>query len=137
MNHRSTFRSLLGVALLGLGATAGSRAQTPTDSPQRVEIARVDLSGAPGMEVITSVVEFQPGESLVLHSHHGVEAFYILEGATVQAPDKEPMTLPAGRSQLNLREVKHGGWKVVGDKPLKMFTVHVVDKGKPLYETEE
>jgi len=26
------------------------------------------------------------------------------------------------------------GFKIVGDKSLKLFTVHVVDKGKPLYE---
>jgi len=35
---------------------------------------------------------------------------------------------------VNLRDVEHGGWTVVGDTPLKVFTVHVVDKGKPLYE---
>lgn len=135
MKKTAIYRSLLGLALFGLGLAAGSVAQTLTDSPQRAEIARTDLSGAPGMEVVTSTVEIQPGEALALHSHHGVEAFYILQGATVAAPGKEPMTLPTGRSQLNLRDVKHGGWKVVGDTPLKMFTVHVVDKGKPLYET--
>jgi hypothetical protein len=30
--------------------------------------------------------------------------------------------------------VKHGGFTVVGDTPLKLFTVHVVDKNRPLYE---
>ncbi|MBS0399888.1 MAG: cupin domain-containing protein, partial [Proteobacteria bacterium] len=35
---------------------------------------------------------------------------------------------------LNLRDVKHGGFKVVGDAPLKLFTVHIVDKGRPLYD---
>jgi hypothetical protein len=33
---------------------------------------------------------------------------------------------------FHVREVPHAGWKVVGDKPLKLLTVHVVDKGKPL-----
>ena len=28
----------------------------------------------------------------------------------------------------------HGGFKVVGDAPLKVLTVHIVDKGKPLVE---
>jgi hypothetical protein len=27
-----------------------------------------------------------------------------------------------------------GGFKVVGDTSLKLFTVHIVDKGKPLYD---
>jgi hypothetical protein len=28
--------------------------------------------------------------------------------------------------------VPHAGYKVIGDKPLKLLTVHIVDKGKPL-----
>jgi hypothetical protein len=40
-----------------------------------------------------------------------------------------------GRSgTINLRDVPHAGFKVVGDKPLKLLTVHVVDKGAPLYD---
>jgi hypothetical protein len=30
--------------------------------------------------------------------------------------------------------VPHAGFKVVGDKPLKIVTVHIVDKGAPLYD---
>jgi len=33
--------------------------------------------------------------------------------------------------------VFHGGFKVVGDKPLKLHTVHVVDKNKPLFDGVE
>lgn len=66
-------------------------AQTYSDSPQRVELKRADLSGAPGI-------------------------------------------LPTSTTLLNLRDVKHAGFKVVGDVPLKLFTVHVVDKGRPLYD---
>ena len=43
------------------------------DSPQRKELRRVDLSGAAGMEVISSISEFRPGEELPRHLHHGVE----------------------------------------------------------------
>ena len=67
-------------------------------------------------------------------THHGVEAAYVVQGASVQVPGKEPMTLPTGATVLNLRDVKHGGFRVVGDTSLKLFTVHVVDKGKPLYD---
>lgn len=105
-----------------------------SDSPQRVEQKRTDLSGAPGMEVIASVAEYKPGDSIGLHSHHGVEAAYVLQGASVQLPGKDPMALAAGATVLNLRDVKHGGYKIVGDTPLKLFTVHIVDKGKPLYD---
>jgi hypothetical protein len=52
----------------------------------------------------------------------------------VQAPGRDATSLPTGVTALNLRDVKHGGFTVVGDTPLKLFTVHVVDKGKPLYD---
>jgi quercetin dioxygenase-like cupin family protein len=122
------------LALFGTGLATGLVAQTLTDSPQRVEQKRANLSGAPGMEVITSTGEYKPGESIDLHVHHGIEAAYVVQGASVQAPGKEPTKLPSGASLLNLRDVKHGGFKVVGDTPLKLFTVHIVDKGKPLYD---
>jgi len=35
---------------------------------------------------------------------------------------------------MNIRDVMHGGFKVVGDRTVKLLTVHVVDKGKPLYD---
>ncbi len=85
------------------------------------------------MEVIASVAEYRPGDSLALHSHHGVEAAYVLQGASVQYTGKAPVTLPTGAAVLNLRDVPHAGFTVVGGMSLKLFTVHIVDKGKPLY----
>ena len=128
------FRSFAGLALFGLGLVTGLVAQTSTDSPNRTEQKRTDLSGSPGMEVIASIVEFKPGESGELHFHHGVEAAYVIQGSLVQPPGKDPAMLATGATILNLRDVRHGGFKIVGDTPLKLFTVHVVDKGKPLYD---
>jgi len=127
-----TFIGATGVFCLGVASTLV--AQTLTDSAQRVEQKRADLSGAPGMEVIASVGEYKPGDGIELHFHHGIEAAYVVQGAMVQAPGREPSPLPTGASLLNLRDVKHGGFKVVGDTSLKLFTVHIVDKGKPLYD---
>jgi hypothetical protein len=124
----------VGVALFTLGVATTLVAQTLTDSPQRVEQKRSDLSGALGMEVIASIGEYKPGEGIELHMHHGIEAAYVVQGAMVQVPGRDAAPLPTGVTVLNLRDVKHGGFKVVGDTPLKLFTVHVVDKGKPLYE---
>ncbi len=113
---------------------ARGAAPSSHDLPQRVELKRADLSGAPDMEVITSVSEFRKGDVLPRHSHHGVETGYVLQGSTVQLPGKEPMPLPTGTAILNLRDVPHAGFTVVGDTPLRLLTVHAVDKGKPLYE---
>jgi len=127
-------RLMAGLLLFGLGVGTGLLAQTVGDSPQRVERKRVDLSGAPGMEVIASTAEYKPGDTIDVHTHHGVEAAYVLQGASIQVPGKDPMTLATGTTLVNLRDVKHAGFKVVGDTSLKLFTVHVVDKGKPLYD---
>jgi len=134
MNKVALLRSAAGLLLFTLGLVTGLVAQTTSDSPQRVEQKRTDLTGAPGMEVIASTGEYKPGDAINLHIHHGVEAAYVIQGASVQVPGKDPMTLPTGATVMNLRDVKHGGFKVVGETSLKLFTVHVVDKGKPLYD---
>lgn len=120
--------------LFYVGLGAGSFAQAQSDSPQRIEQKRTDLSGAPGMEVVVSTAEYKPGESMGLHMHHGIEAAYVIQGAMVQAPGREPIQIPTGATQLFLREIRHAGVTVVGATSLKLFTVHVVDKNKPLYD---
>src|SRR5258708_33913885 len=104
------------------------------DSPQRKELRRVDLSGGAGMEVISSISEFRPGDELPLHLHHGVEAGYVVQGAMVQNPGQPPAMLATGAPILNLRDVVHGGFKAVGPGNLILCTVHTVDKEKPLYD---
>ena len=134
MKQRNVLQAIGGLALFGLGLSTGLIAQPANDSPQRIESKRADLSGAPGMEVIASTGEYKKGEAIDLHFHHGIEAAYVVQGASVQVAGKDPMNLPTGATLLNLRDIKHGGFKVVGDTPLKLFTVHIVDKGKPLYD---
>ncbi|HEY2535074.1 MAG TPA: cupin domain-containing protein [Xanthobacteraceae bacterium] len=112
-------------ALVGL-----AQAQDPQ---QRKEIKRTDLTGT-NMEVILSVSEYKPGDFIARHIHHGVEAFYIIQGTTVQTPDGKQIELGTGTGSMNLRDVPHAGFKVVGDTSLKIVTVHVVDKGRPLYD---
>lgn len=123
-----------GALLFFVGLGGGFFAQALTDSPQRVERQRSDLAGAPGMEVIVSTADYQPGEAIDLHLHHGAEAVYVIQGAMVQSPGKEPHQIPTGAVLLNQRDARHAGFSVVGAMPLKLFTVHVVDKAQPLYD---
>ncbi len=123
-------KRLLGV-LLAFTFVSAAQAQ---DSPYRKELKRADLTGT-NMEVITSISELKPGDASPLHIHHGEEAFYVMEGGTVELPDGKQVPFPAGTTSINRRDVPHGAFKVVGDKPIKYLTVHVVDKGKPLYDT--
>jgi len=99
----------------------------------RQELKRSDLTGT-GMEVIVSVAEVPPGSELPRHTHHGEEAVYVLEGATLSLPGGKEVPFPTGAVSINKRDVPHAGFKVVGDKTLKMLTVHIVDKGKTLIE---
>lgn len=98
---------------------------------KRTEIKRSDLTGT-NMEVILGILEAPPGATLSRHTHSGEEAFYVLEGAMTEIPGQAPAARVAGSGGINVRDVPHAGYKVVGDKTLKLLTVHIVDKGKPL-----
>ncbi|HEY0061426.1 MAG TPA: cupin domain-containing protein, partial [Telluria sp.] len=54
----------------------------------RTVVNRADLPGAPGMEVISSILVVQPGATLPRHFHNGIESGYVLEGANIQLPGK-------------------------------------------------
>ena len=73
-------------------------------------------------------------ESIALHIHHGIEAGIVLQGGMIQVPGKDAVPLPTGAPIMNLRDVPHAGWTVAGDTVIKLYTVHIVDKGKPLYD---
>ena len=131
----STLRAAAcGLALFGLGYATSLVAQSTSDSPQRVEQKRTDLTGTPNMEVIESISEYRKGERVEPHLHHGLEAAYVVQGSMIRPDGKDPVMQPTGAVLLNLRDAKHGGYAIVGDTPLKLFTVHIVDKGAPLYD---
>jgi quercetin dioxygenase-like cupin family protein len=129
ISHRTWIAvGVAAIAFVGLAVAQGD-----LDPKNRQELKREDVAGT-NMEVIISVVEAQPGETLVRHIHHGEEAFYVLQGATLEAPDGKQIKLATGAAAINHRDVPHAGVKVVGDTPLKYLAVHVVDKGSPLYD---
>jgi quercetin dioxygenase-like cupin family protein len=122
------------VAMVVAVACVGLACAQDLDPKSRKEIKRTDLGGTTNIEVILSTAEYPPGEFIPRHIHHGVEAFYVLQGATVETPDGKQIELATGTGSMNLRDVPHAGFKVVGNTPLKIVTVHVVDKGAPLYD---
>jgi hypothetical protein len=65
------------------------------------------------------------------HSHPGIEQGYVIQGATVQQPGKDPIMFPTGALLSNMPDVVHGGFKVVRDTSLKAFSVYVVDRNRP------
>lgn len=131
--HLQHFRTLL--AGLAIASAAVSTSTWAQEGSGRKELKREPLSGAPHMEVVVSITEIKPGEELPLHVHHGIESIYVVQGATIQLPGKNPQMLPTGASLLNLRDVPHAGFKNVGDTILRLHTVHIVDRDKPMYDS--
>lgn len=99
---------------------------------KRTFLKKVDLTGADGTEVITTLVEAEPGATIPRHTHHGDEFLYVLEGGSIQVPGKDPVKMESGQVVHFPRGVVHGGFTVVGEKAIKGVTTHIVDKGKPL-----
>jgi quercetin dioxygenase-like cupin family protein len=132
MNARTvTIAAITAVAAIAFATLAHAQAQ---DTPFRKEIKRTDLSGT-NMEVIESLIEIPPGQSSVVHIHHGEEAFYVIEGGKIETANGKQLDMISGAGAINKRDVPHGGFKNVGDHTIKLLTVHVVDKGAPLYDT--
>ena len=102
-----------------------------TAEPNRIVLKTADLTGT-DKEIIIAVLEVPPGVTIARHTHPGEEATYVLEGAKLQMPDGKEIDRPVGQAGVNVRDVPHAGYKVVGDKALKILTVHIVDKGKPM-----
>jgi len=118
-------------------AVSLASAVSAQDGSTRTMLNRADLAGSVNMEVISSILEVQPGATVPRHFHHGIETGRVLEGGMIQMPGKEPQMLATGSPIWNLPGVFHGGFKVVGDRPLRLYTVHVVDKSKPLADGVE
>ena len=62
------------------------------------------------MEVVVSISETKPGEALPRHIHQGEEAFYVLEGATIEFADGKQMPVPTGNASITVRGVAHAGF---------------------------
>ena len=120
-------RKLLAGLMIAAVITTMAGAQTMT----RREISRTDIAGT-NKEMVLVEVEVPPGATSPRHTHPGEEAFYVVQGSTIQFPGKPAEGRATGSGGLNAREVPHAGYKVVGDKALRQVSVYVVDKGKPL-----
>jgi quercetin dioxygenase-like cupin family protein len=104
---------------------------------KRTELGRSPVSGDPSREIVMQLVEIPPGATSRRHFHNGEEAFYVLEGGVAQSTGQGSKERPAGEHGINRRGVPHAGYTVVGDRTVRILSVYVVDKGKPLQEAAE
>ncbi|MCJ2037059.1 cupin domain-containing protein [Methylobacterium sp. J-068] len=126
--------AILGLAVACAASGIAAAGAAAAQEIRRTELGRAPVSGDDTREIIMQLVEFPPGATSPRHVHNGEESFYVIEGGTVQVPGKEPRERPAGERGINPRGLAHAGYTVVGDRTIKILSVYVVDKGKPLQE---
>ena len=89
-------------------------------------------SVTPEREAVLGQAEIGAGGQSGRHTHPGVEMGYVLEGPIVLEIDGEaPRTLNTGESFAIPYGKVHNG-KAAGDKPVKVLSTYIVEKGKPL-----
>ncbi len=124
---RRTAVSLLAI----VGALVVHLASAQQPGVKRSELQRHDLS-VPGREVIQMRVDVDAGVTLPMHSHHGEETVYVLEGTwEFQLDGKGVQTLKAGDVAFVPAGAKHQA-KNVGSGKGVVLTTYIVEKGKPL-----
>jgi quercetin dioxygenase-like cupin family protein len=129
----------LGAGLLWLPVASVEQTnaeETPAFAGSKVtHLITFDLTGVPNRQVIANIYEVSPGSVVPRHRHPGDEFHLVLSGEWAAEVEGRPVhTMKPGDSQYVEREHWHGG-KVVGEVPLKLLGVMIVDKDKPVTET--
>jgi quercetin dioxygenase-like cupin family protein len=124
----------LAACLITASAAAQQAASPFQPSPvTRTPIGKTEVPGS-NYEVITAMVELQPGFKAGRHTHPGTVQAQVLEGEFMLAIDGQPeKTFTAGQSL----EVPNGAIHnegAVGTRPAKLIAVYIVEKGKPLVQ---
>jgi len=93
-----------------------------------------DLTGVPGREVSMILVEYSPGASTPVHTHHAQALVYVLEGSIVmQVRGGAPVTLAPGQTWSEGPDDVHVVSRNASDSaPAKYVVFMVKDKGAPI-----
>jgi quercetin dioxygenase-like cupin family protein len=93
-----------------------------------------DLAGVPGRELSMISVEYAPGASDPIHTHHAQSLVYVLEGSIVmQVKGAEPVTLTPGQTFYEGPDDVHVvGRNASQTAPAKFVVFLVKDKGAPI-----
>ena len=117
------------VAFVVAGVVAVVSGQQP--GFKRTVIQERDLS-IPGRQVVTAVVEFQPGATVGRHTHPGEESGYVLDGTIVLEQDGQaPVTLGAGKTFFIPAGAIHNATSSKS-APAHVLATYIVEKGKPI-----
>jgi quercetin dioxygenase-like cupin family protein len=117
---------LLGLTIAAFACSSAALAQGIKRTPlQKIEFPA-------GYTTVTAIAEIPVGGSAGRHTHPGVETGYVIEGEGELIIDGQPTKLlKPGESWAIPAGAIHDA-KVVGDKPLKIMAIYIVEKDKPL-----
>ena len=94
------------------------------------------ISGVDGKELVLIAVTLEPGASSPAHTHPGDCYGTVLEGTIeLRVQGKETRRVAAGESYATLAAPAHQ-FTNVGDKPVRLLNVLVVEQGKPRTVTQ-
>ena len=93
-----------------------------------------DLADVPGKELAMIAVEYPPGSTDPVHTHHAQALVYVLEGSIVmQVRGGAPVTLAPGQTFYEGPDDVHVvGRNASPTPPAKFLVVLVKDKGAPI-----
>ena len=102
---------------------------TAQEGIKRTELGTMDFP--PGYQTVKGIAEIAKGTCSGRHTHPGIETSYILEGEVTLKIDGQPdQHFKAGDPGQIPAGVVHDG--CAGNSGVKVLTVHVIEKGKPL-----
>ena len=93
-----------------------------------------DLAGLPGREVSMITVEYPPGASTPVHTHHAQALVYVLEGSIeMQVRGEAPVTLAPGETWYEGPDDVHVVSRNASNStPAKYLVFMVKEKGAPI-----
>jgi quercetin dioxygenase-like cupin family protein len=122
----------MGILVLGLAAAGVALAQAP--AVKRAVLQRADVTGAEAKECVFGMADFEPGQSIGKHLHHGFEMGYVAQGELdLLVEGDEVRHLKAGDSYRVEARRPHDA-RNAGSTPVRVVASWVVEKGKPLAE---
>ncbi|HKS65385.1 MAG TPA: cupin domain-containing protein [Xanthobacteraceae bacterium] len=127
------FAGITVVLLAFTGAALAQQAPSPVQpSPvKRTVLGKVEVPGA-NYDVITAMVEIQPGFKAGRHSHPGTVQAQVLDGEFWFVLDGQPEKVAKAGEWLEIRNSAIHNEGAQGSVPAKLIAIYTVERGKPL-----
>jgi|HubBroStandDraft_5_1064220.scaffolds.fasta_scaffold39067_3 quercetin dioxygenase-like cupin family protein len=134
--HRSNFKGLAALCLVGVLAGASQSTPAGTNSADAivVQLLTEQLADIAGKELEVITVEYPPGGGSLPHRHDAYVIVYVLEGSVqMRIRGRELVTLHAGQTFLERPEDVHEvSRNASATAPAKFLVVALKASDKPL-----